>query len=676
MANIFHIKRADNEVIIGTSTTIMNPLGRVIIGQLVGGSNALLEIDNSPAIYGGAYYPVALRSDGAYFDLIKASTNVTATRFAAYNNGISWHHAGLYIRGSADNVINMRLRGRASQTVDFFQITDSALDPKVCIDKDYKITAGSFGNPLDVTATRQYGMEFHYSGNNYDVTGLRSRARLKTTDTTATAQGALLQAANEDGINAGVLQGALIEAIGKSDANAATITVMRACLVNTEWGDYDTVTNLKTLHVRTHSRNAVGAGSFGTGYGVYIENEAVGGNGQAYDAGIYFKGTNLSAGNKAFTHGIDFSGGTFASEEIKLANGSVVGSDKVTLAPTTNSTTFFQVKNAAGTIVGNFDTTNIRFGVGTASPSLKFDVKGTANTSYANCPLLMQVHTLDAYAIGMGGGISLGGEYGSVNTTTFGYIAGLKENANEGDYAGKLVFGTRVDGAGGADFTRMTILSSGNVGIGVINPTARLHLAAGTTAAGTAPLKFTSGTDLTTPEAGVIEYDGTRFYMTGTAARRAVSRGSDSIITPETVHTSAVETTVFTASLPADSIAAGKVYEIFGYGKASTHDASATLTVRLKINGTTLVTLGEKPGAAADDPLHYRLTFTARTIGGMGTISSHGDIRIKDTAEHANISSTVIDTTGVVDVIVTFQWDASHASNTATLDQGFMKLNN
>jgi hypothetical protein len=36
-----------------------------------------------------------------------------------------------------------------------------------------------------------------------------------------------------------------------------------------------------------------------------------------------------------------------------------------------------------------------------------------------------------------------------------------------------------------------------------------LLLSAGTSSANTAPLKFTSGTNLTTPEAGAIEYDGT-----------------------------------------------------------------------------------------------------------------------------------------------------------------------
>jgi len=45
-------------------------------------------------------------------------------------------------------------------------------------------------------------------------------------------------------------------------------------------------------------------------------------------------------------------------------------------------------------------------------------------------------------------------------------------------------------------------------------PTARLHIAAGSATAGTAPLKFTSGTLLTTPENGAIEFDGSELYIT------------------------------------------------------------------------------------------------------------------------------------------------------------------
>lgn len=200
-------------------------------------------------------------------------------------------------------------------------ITLAITDP---IDIPGKATAGSFSSPLDVTAAREYGFEIHYSGNNYNVTGIRSRASLITTDTTAQCQGGLFQAANTDGIDVGVLNGLLAEAIGKSDTTAAAISTMRGALIGAEWEAFDTVTDLKTLHIRTHTRNNAGAGSFDTGYGLFIENEAVGGNGQALDAGIYFKDTNLSGGNTAFDYGIDFSGGTFLTAEIMLSNGETI----------------------------------------------------------------------------------------------------------------------------------------------------------------------------------------------------------------------------------------------------------------------------------------------------------------------------------------------------------------
>jgi hypothetical protein len=52
------------------------------------------------------------------------------------------------------------------------------------------------------------------------------------------------------------------------------------------------------------------------------------------------------------------------------------------------------------------------------------------------------------------------------------------------------------------------------VGIGVSTITAALHLKAGTSTASTAPFKFTSGTNLTTAEAGAMEYNGTNLFFT------------------------------------------------------------------------------------------------------------------------------------------------------------------
>lgn len=68
---------------------------------------------------------------------------------------------------------------------------------------------------------------------------------------------------------------------------------------------------------------------------------------------------------------------------------------------------------------------------------------------------------------------------------------------------------------------RLYIAAAGQVGFGgVTSPTAVIHLAAGTTAASTAPLKFSSGTNMTTAEAGAVEYDGTSLFYTNSSAVR------------------------------------------------------------------------------------------------------------------------------------------------------------
>ncbi len=69
---------------------------------------------------------------------------------------------------------------------------------------------------------------------------------------------------------------------------------------------------------------------------------------------------------------------------------------------------------------------------------------------------------------------------------------------------------------------RLRISAAGNVGIGETIPTAVLHLKAGTTAASSAPLKFTSGALNTTAEAGAVEFLTDAYYGTITtgAARK------------------------------------------------------------------------------------------------------------------------------------------------------------
>lgn len=50
-------------------------------------------------------------------------------------------------------------------------------------------------------------------------------------------------------------------------------------------------------------------------------------------------------------------------------------------------------------------------------------------------------------------------------------------------------------------------------------PSAKIQIAAGSATATTAPLKFTSGPVMTTPEAGAVEFDGTNFFGTASTTR-------------------------------------------------------------------------------------------------------------------------------------------------------------
>ncbi len=84
-----------------------------------------------------------------------------------------------------------------------------------------------------------------------------------------------------------------------------------------------------------------------------------------------------------------------------------------------------------------------------------------------------------------------------------------------------MVNGT--DGASGIE--PMILFPTGNLGLGV-NASALLHIKAGTVAAGTSPLKLTAGTNLTTPEDGAIEFDGTDLYFTSGGTRRTIANSS------------------------------------------------------------------------------------------------------------------------------------------------------
>lgn len=117
-------------------------------------------------------------------------------------------------------------------------------------------------------------------------------------------------------------------------------------------------------------------------------------------------------------------------------------------------------------------------------------------------------------AVGSTSGVTL--TTGS-NNIVVGYNCDVPSASADGQMSiGNAIYGTGNTGTSSTP-------STGNIGLFTTDPTARLHLPAGTATASTAPLKLTSGTLLGTPETGAIEFDGTHLYITIGGVRKTVT---------------------------------------------------------------------------------------------------------------------------------------------------------
>lgn len=97
---------------------------------------------------------------------------------------------------------------------------------------------------------------------------------------------------------------------------------------------------------------------------------------------------------------------------------------------------------------------------------------------------------------------------------------GSQTTNTSGNLKGDFWIATRPTTTNVAATERIRVLSSGETGFGTSAPTAIVQIKAGTATAGTAPLKLTAGTNLTTPENGAIEFDGTNIYITISGVRK------------------------------------------------------------------------------------------------------------------------------------------------------------
>jgi len=132
----------------------------------------------------------------------------------------------------------------------------------------------------------------------------------------------------------------------------------------------------------------------------------------------------------------------------------------------TNTGIFFPAADTIGFAEGGTEVMRINssgnVGIGTSSVATTLDVRG-ANKTVSDQYGVTNIYSTDTFAINKGGSLSFGGKYatdGSVQT--FGAIAGRKEDAGDGGWAGYIQFAT-----GAPTLTeRMRIDSSGNLLVG------------------------------------------------------------------------------------------------------------------------------------------------------------------------------------------------------------------
>lgn len=213
------------------------------------------------------------------------------------------------------------------------------------------------------------------------------------------------------------------------------------------------------------------------------------------------------AGNVNATNGLDVTvadftvGGGYGSSGVTISDAGAVSADSdistkgklgivESVAGGSTNFTYFQ---------GGSQTTDVTYTLPTGYSAVSGYVLSSTDTGVMSWVPASQGTVMDV---------------GSQNDVTlaFGDASASGHWLGMGASSGRVAFD--LNGAG-TDYVNVL---DANLGVGVTAPSAALTIKAGTATAGTAPLKFTAGTNLTTPETGAVEFNGDNLFITDDAA--------------------------------------------------------------------------------------------------------------------------------------------------------------
>ncbi|WP_226043416.1 hypothetical protein [Natrinema sp. DC36] len=135
-----------------------------------------------------------------------------------------------------------------------------------------------------------------------------------------------------------------------------------------------------------------------------------------------------------------------------------------------------------------------------------------------------------------------------------------------------------------------------------------------------------------------------------------------------------VETDVFEATIPADSMHTGRVYELYLAGAYTTASGSDTFDFTLYLDGQVIATTASVAEQVTDAPFTLRTTITVRSSGENGEVSTYTDSIFDDAhADSVDPAGSTIDTTTDSTIRATVTWGAANVANNLRVTQGHTK---
>jgi hypothetical protein len=231
--------------------------------------------------------------------------------------------------------------------------------------------------------------------------------------------------------------------------------------------------------------------------------------------------TTFSAGTTGFTPSTATSGAVTLGGTLAVANGGT-GSATQNFVDLTNTQTVAGAKTFSSTVTG------ARFDPTSSSASGNGMFLPTTNTLGLSTAGIERMRVTSGFVqVNSGAEIrymnDANNDWGLIKFATGGLNLGGINIQNSGGINSMYPITDNVTDLGTSSrFYKNGFINNLSIGI---SSTARLHIASGTATANTAPLKFTSGTNLTTAEAGAMEFNGTNLFFSPSTTRHTVNHG-------------------------------------------------------------------------------------------------------------------------------------------------------